>query len=397
MRIKLQSRLKPNFNYKEIIALFRHRSRPIEEFEKKFAQKFKNKYGVMFSHGRVGLYSLFKTWGLDNDEIICPAYTCVVVPNSIVLSGNIPVFIDCEKNSWNMSYEDIERNITHKTRAIIVTHLFGYPMDVHKIEKIVSEAETKHKKKIYVIQDCAHSFGCEWDGQIVTKFGDASFFGLNISKIMSSVFGGMVITDDYKLSKELKEFSEINFKKSWFKNIKRLMYFFSVYTIFNQYIFRIINWLEHKGFLDSFVKYYDENTIDFPKDWRQLPCNIEAQVGLSQLKKYDYIIKEKRKNAILWFEEIKNNNDLTILEHDKGTTFSHCVALTDKRKQLVERYRRQGIQLGILIEYCIPEMPSFKKYDQGKSFPVSSYYSKRTVNFPNWVNINKKYGFARNT
>ena len=252
----------------------------------------------MFSHGRVALYSLFKLWGLNNDEILCPAYTCVVVPNAIVLSGNIPVFIDCEKNSWNMSYEEIEKNITNKTRAIVVTHLFGYPMDVHKIEKIVSEAEIKYKKKIYVIQDCAHSFGCEWNGQLVTKFGDASFFGLNISKIITSVFGGIVITDDEKLYKGLIEFREKNFKKGSLKNIKRLLYFLTTCIVFNQYVYGIINWLENKGFLDSYVKYYDENIIDFPKDWKELPCQIEAIIGLSQLKKYDYIIIKKKKKLV---------------------------------------------------------------------------------------------------
>ena len=392
--MKLQPRLKPNFTFKEIISLFKPLYRSVAYFEKKFAEKFNNKNGVMFSHGRVALYSLFKLWGLSNDEIICPAYTCVVVPNAIVLSGNIPVFIDCEKNSWNMSYEEIEKNITNKTRAIVVTHLFGYPMDVCKIQRIVSEAEIKYKKKIYVIQDCAHSFGCEWNGQIVTKFGDASFFGLNISKIITSVFGGIVITDDAKLYKGLIEFRKTNFKKGILKNIKRLVYFLTTCIIFNQYIYGIINWLENKGFLDAFVKYYDENIIDFPKDWKELPCHIEAIIGLSQLKKYDYIINQKRKNSLLWFEEIKNNNDLMILDYDKGTTFSHCVALTPKRKELLETYRTKGIQLGIIIEYCIPEMPSFKKYNQGKEFPISSYYSKSTVNFPNWANLSKKYRIA---
>jgi len=115
----------------------------------------------MFSFGRTALYALLKAWGLEKDEVICPAYTCVVVQHAIVISGNTPVFVDCEEGSFNMSYDGITDAITDKTRAIVVTHLFGYPMDVHKIQSIVSDAEEKYGNKIYVIQDAAHSYGAK--------------------------------------------------------------------------------------------------------------------------------------------------------------------------------------------------------------------------------------------
>jgi perosamine synthetase len=95
MKLKLISRLKPSLSFKEFFAAINFFSRGnIPRFENQFAEKFNNEYGVMFQHGRSGLYALFKIWELDNDEIICPAYTCVVVAHAIVLSGNIPVFVD---------------------------------------------------------------------------------------------------------------------------------------------------------------------------------------------------------------------------------------------------------------------------------------------------------------
>ena len=79
-------RFKPNYNFKEWIAAFSFWRDDLLLYEKKFASKFNCSYGLMFSYGRVAIYSLLKVWGLRNSEIICPAYTCVVVPNAIVLN-----------------------------------------------------------------------------------------------------------------------------------------------------------------------------------------------------------------------------------------------------------------------------------------------------------------------
>ena len=100
---KLIPRLKPYYTLSDWVASISiFQKNPIETYEKVFSKKFENKYGVMFQHGRTGLYALLKIWGLENDEVICPAYTCVVVPNAIVLSDNIPVFVDSDKESFNM-------------------------------------------------------------------------------------------------------------------------------------------------------------------------------------------------------------------------------------------------------------------------------------------------------
>ena len=98
----LYSRLRPQWSWRELAAVFSYKKNAVQIYEQTFAQKFGSGNGVMFSHGRSGLYSLFKVWGLENDEVICPAYTCVVVQHAIVLSENIPVFVDCADSSFNM-------------------------------------------------------------------------------------------------------------------------------------------------------------------------------------------------------------------------------------------------------------------------------------------------------
>lgn len=384
---RLTPRLKPNYTFSDWIAVLDiFQKNPIESYEQEFASKFENRYGVMFQHGRTGLYVLLKIWGLENDEVICPAYTCVVVPNAIVLSGNIPVFVDSSKDGFNMDLELLEYAITDKTKAIVVTHIFGYPMDVLKVQKIVKKAEQKFGHKIYVIQDAAHSYGAKWQGELVTKYGDAAIFGLNISKIINSIFGGMVITNSKDTFDKLKVWRSNNTRKATFsKSFKRFAYFAAVNVAFNAYVYGFVNWLERIGALDRFVKYFEEDKIYFPDDWDVMPSNIEARVGRNQLKKYDYIIGNRIKNAKNWIARLKDE-DIIFFDDIDGATYSHCTGLVEDRNQWLEAYRKKGIQLGIIIEYSIPYMEVYQQYKRGE-YEVSLAYSKKSINFPNWAGM----------
>ena len=93
MGVRLIPRLRPWLKVKELLCPLLNRV-SIADFENDFATKFKAKHGICFSHGRVGLYSFLKSMGIEQKEVICPAYNCVVVSHAVVLSGNIPVFVD---------------------------------------------------------------------------------------------------------------------------------------------------------------------------------------------------------------------------------------------------------------------------------------------------------------
>lgn len=384
--MKLRPRLKPYFNSKESLAILNpfNKKGAVAKFEFAFSEKFENEHATMFAHGRTALFALLNVWQLKSDEIICPAYTCVVVQHAIVLSGNIPVFVDSEEKSWNMDLKLLEDQINERTRAIVATHLFGYPMDVQELDRIVKRAELKYGKKIYVVQDVAHSYGAKWNGELVTKFGDASIFGMNVSKILSSIFGGMAITNSSQLDSKLKDFRKDLEKGSrvW-KSIKRMAYYFAIRISFNSHIYGLINFLERKGILDAFVKYYEEDEIKFPADWDSPPTNTEACVGLIQLKKYDQIIDKRIVNALKWKSKFEADESVKFMTISEGCTYSHCVALVKDRNKWVEKYRELKIQLGILIEYSVPEMSAFSKY-KNQEYPNAKYFSEHSINFPNW-------------
>ena len=120
-----------------------------------------------------------------------PAYTCSVVAHAVVASGNRPRFVDIALPDYNMDLDCVEAALSERTGAVIATHLFGYPLDVSRLQEIVSAAEARFGTRIAIIQDCAHSFEARFDGRSVSRAGDVAFYGLNISKIMTSIFGGM--------------------------------------------------------------------------------------------------------------------------------------------------------------------------------------------------------------
>ena len=385
--MKLVPRLKPCFNYKETLALLNpfNKNNAIERLEHEMAEKFECTYGTMFAHGRSGIYALLKAWGLKNKEIICPAYTCVVVQHAIVLSGNIPVFIDCENDSWNMDLDLVEKSINSNTGAIIATHLFGYPMNVEAIDQLIKKAKKELGINIYTIQDVAHSYGANWNDKLVTTYGDAAVFGMNVSKILSSIFGGMVITKSEELDIELKKVRK-EFTKGgrMFKSLKRMAYYMAIRVAFNSYVYGFINLLERKGLLNAYVQYYTEDTISFPKDWDSPPTNTEASVGLVQLKKYDHIIQQRRSNAIRIKHELSENKDIRFMSDYPGATYSHCVGIVNDRNEWLSNYRKKRVQLGILIEYSVPELKAFEKFKTDE-YPNAKYFSSHTINFPNWA------------
>ncbi len=376
-------RLKPTLGWAELKAAFSPPGKDdVRLFEEAFAKLMGQKYALAFPYGRTGMILLFEALGFQDKEIICPAYTCVVVPHAIVLSGNRPVFVDCAAGEFNMDLDQVESVINENTGAIIATSLFGYPVNLDKLDEI----KKKHPH-VQIIQDCAHSFAAEWKGRPVQKEGIAAVFGLNISKILTSIFGGMITTDDEAMFLKLKNLRNSRLKApSWKKSGKRLLYLLAVYPSFWGPVYGLINRLERSGFLNRFVKYYDETKIEMPEDYLEGLCNIEARVGLTNIKKYKQIITNRRVAASHYFDFILENSDFILPLKVKGATYSHFVVQVKNKNHWLLSTIGFGLQLGWLIEYCIPEMEAYGAANPGE-YPIASKYALKTINLPVWGGV----------
>jgi dTDP-4-amino-4,6-dideoxygalactose transaminase len=384
-------RFKPTLGFSELLAALRPpRKDDVERFEQSFAKLMGQKYALAFPYGRTGLMLLLEALELKDKEIICPAYTCVVVPHAIVFSGNVPVFVDCKEGEFNMDLDLAERAITKKTGAVVATSLFGYPVDMDRLHEIC-----ERHPHVYVIQDCAHSFAAEWNGRQVQEEGIAAFFGFNISKTLTSVFGGMVTTDNEEIHKKLKTIREKKLEKAnWQKGFRRLLYLVGVYFTFWGPLYGLVNRLERSSLLNYFVQYYDESKIDMPEDYTLEMSRLEARVGLENVKSYHQIIDRRRAAAHHYFASLTDKSDSwqhrvpqenTFILPPKidGSTYSHFVIQVSDRAKLLKSCIQTGIQLGWLIEYNIPEMKSYGARPP-EEFPIAARYARRAINLPVW-------------
>ncbi len=371
-------RLKPWLGKKELRAAFsRSKGDDVRKFEKTFAREVGQKHAVAFPYGRTGLIFLLNALNLRGKEIICPAYTCVVVPHAITYSGNRPVFVDSQPSDFNMDLDRVPDAVNENTGAIIATSIFGYPVDLDKLNVI-----RKTYPHIHIIQDCAHSFSAEWKGTPVQKHGVAAVYGLNISKLITSIFGGMITTDDEALADTLRyQRSKCLKTPGPGKTIRRLLYLLAIYPTFSNWVYGFINRLERSGLLDLFVKYYDEGKIDMPSDYLEQMTNLEARVGLVQLKKYRQIIDRRRALASYYNQTLFGIKGLKLPPLVEGATYSHYVPMVEDRNRFLDFFLKQGVQLGWLIEYCIPHMSSYGQ-KQGGAYCIAAKMSESAINIP---------------
>lgn len=163
----------------------------VKIFEQKFSQYVGAKYGVSVTSGTVAIHLALLALGIgEGDEVIVPSLTYIATANPVHYVGAIPVFADSVEKTWQIDPKDIEKKITSKTRAIIVTHLYGHPCDMREIVRIADE------RKLFLIEDCAEAIGTKYGNQYVGTFGDIGCFSFFGNKTITTGEGGMLVTND---------------------------------------------------------------------------------------------------------------------------------------------------------------------------------------------------------
>ena len=167
----------------------------LDIFEQKFKKFTKSKYAIGVSNATAALYLSLKALGIKkNDEVIVPDLTFVATANVVLQVGATPVLVDIDDETLNISTESIIKNISRKTKAIIPVHLAGTSCDMQKIMKIARSNSLK------VIEDCAHGIGTSYNKKHVGNFGNAGCFSFYPTKNLTTIEGGMVITNDEKIA-----------------------------------------------------------------------------------------------------------------------------------------------------------------------------------------------------
>lgn len=164
------------------------------EFEYKLKDYLKVNNLSLFTNGHLALDIAIKSLKLEGEVITTP-FTFASTTHAIVMNNLKPVFCDINKKNFTIDVDKIEELITEKTSAIIPVHVFGYPCDIQRIEKI------SRKYNIKVLYDAAHCFGVEIEGVGIGNFGDISMFSMHATKVFNSIEGGILCFNDGYLKK----------------------------------------------------------------------------------------------------------------------------------------------------------------------------------------------------
>jgi len=194
----------------------------INKFKKEIS-KYLNESKNIYLHkkGRVSLFFLLKTMGIQkDDEIVIPAYTCVVVPNPIIYLGAKPIYVDIEQQTFNMDISKLEEAITPKTKVIICQNTYGLSSNIEEINSIAQ------KHGLYTIEDCTHGFGGKYNNKLNGTFCDASFFSTQWNKPFSSGIGGFALINNSELLKKANEIEKEKIQISFTQKLTlKILYF----------------------------------------------------------------------------------------------------------------------------------------------------------------------------
>lgn len=178
----------------------------IKQFEEKMAAKVGRKYGIAVSNGSVAIEAAIIALGIGkDDEVIMPSFTIISCATAIVRAGAKPVLVDSYEDDWNMNVGQIEAKINAKTKAIMVVHIYGLPVDMDPIIAIA------HKHGLKIIEDAAEQHGQIYKGKPIGSFGDISTFSFYPNKHITTGEGGMIVTNDQQLAEKCRSLRNLCF------------------------------------------------------------------------------------------------------------------------------------------------------------------------------------------
>jgi perosamine synthetase len=314
----------------------------ISEFEKAFSDFCGTRFGVATSNGTTALHLALLTLGIGpGDEVIVPALSFIATANVVVYTGARPVFADVDARTWTLDPSQLRSLINDRTRAIIPVHLYGHPADMEPIMKL---AEEYH---LWVVEDAAEAHGAEYKGKKVGSLGHMGCFSFYGNKIISTGEGGMIITD----------------QPDWVEKAR---------------ILRDHGMSKEKKYWHPILGYNFRMT------------NIQAAIGLGQMKKLEKLIEIKRKIAERYTQGFKKNTLLVLPVEErwaKSVSWLYNILLRSEsqknRDDLIAFLARFEVESRPVF-YPMPDMPH---YQGCGTYPVASRISKGGISIPSGYNL----------
>jgi len=283
----------------------------VQQFEKLLSKFVKSKFAVSVNSGTAALQaSLYALDIKSGDEVLIPSFTFIATANSVKSVGAKPVFVDILKDNYTMDPEDLRKKITKRTKAVIPVHLYGHVAYMKEI------LEISKKNNLKIIEDASQSLGSKLEGKHTGTFSHLGCFSFYAAKVMTSGEGGAIITDDKKLFEKLKQIRNHGLSKNHFT------------TMFGLNL--------------------------------RLP-EINAAIAKIQIKKLPVLLRERKRNAQIITELLKNH-DIILPKQRKNETLNwylYTIALKN-RNNTMKKLNSSGIGATVYYSTPIHKTPYYK-------------------------------------
>jgi perosamine synthetase len=304
-------------------------------FERMFSGYTGTKFAVATSNGTTALHTALLSLGIGpGDEVITTPFSFIATANSILYCGAKPVFADIDPRTYNIDPDSIRRKITNKTRAVLVVHLYGQPCDILEIRRICEE------NKLFLVEDACQAHGAEFDGKKAGSFGDVACFSFYATKNMTTGEGGIIVTNDEETSRICR---------------------------------KIINHGQFGKYSSDILGYNYRMT------------DIQASIGICQLKKLDKMNSRRIENARFFDRELNGVSGVNIpfvLEKARHVYHQYTVKIKKNRDSVLGLMNNSGISAVAYYPTPIHKQKLYQKLGYNDSLKNSEEASEYVLSIP---------------
>lgn len=323
----------------------------VKEFEEKMSATVGRKFGIAVSNGTAALEVAAQALGIgEGDEVIMPAFTIISCAMAVTKLGAVPVLVDSDLHTWNMNVAEIEAKITPKTKAIMVVHIYGLPVEMEPVLALAKKYGLK------VIEDAAEMHGQTYKGKPCGSFGDISTFSFYPNKHITTGEGGMVVTDDEKLAERCRMLRNLCFRRD--------------------------------------VRYVHDEISD---NYRF--TNLQAAVGLAQLERLDEFVALKRAMGKYYTERLKDLEGLILpiekTEYADNIYWVYGILLDRQidvdNKTVQKLLAEEGIGSRTFF-WCMHEQPVYQKQGlfQDETYLNAEYLARKGFYIPSGLALTEE-------
>ena len=322
----------------------------VKEFEHKMSATVGRKYGIAVSNGTAALEVAMQAIGIGaGDEVIMPTFTIISCAMAVTKLGAKPVLVDSDAETWNMNVDELESKITPRSKAILVVHLYGLPVEMDKILEIADKYDLK------IVEDAAEMHGQTYKGRCCGSFGDISTFSFYPNKHVTTGEGGMIVTDNEELAKRCRRLRNLCFKED--------------------------------------VRYVHDEISD---NYRF--TNLQAAVGLAQLERLDEFVEKKREMGRFYTDNLAGvkgiHLPITKTDYAENIYWVYGIVLNQEVKvanrELIKLLAAEGIGSRTFF-WCMHEQPVYQKQGlfAGETYQNAEYLARRGFYIPSGLALTK--------